>query len=119
MDFCFKTIIYCCIFLVISIPAFTQVNTVHAEDVTGKISGIEPGVFFKKIDAVKNLDKTKVASLKKCLNAQLKIFFSDPLLNPPIGFDAKTGFGISTDPFEKVVPFPACSFLFNFYYLER
>jgi hypothetical protein len=49
MDFCFKTIIYCCIFLVISIPAFTQVNTVHAEDVTGKISGIEPGVFLRKL----------------------------------------------------------------------
>jgi len=118
MRFCLKKIIYCPIFLLMSMPALSQTKTVHAENVTGKIIGNEPGAFFKKIDQVKNLDKTKVASLKKCLNAQLKIFFSDPLLNPPSGFVEKTSFGISTDPFAKVTPFPACTFSFGFYYLD-
>jgi len=100
-------------------PAIAQHTIVYAEDAAGKISGNEAGIYFKRIDAVKNLNKAKAASLKKCLAAQLKIFYSDPLFNPPKGFTAQTSFGIDTDPFTKVISFPPCRFHFDFYYLDN
>jgi len=118
MDFYVKKIIYCQIFLTCSIPGLAQNKTVHAENAVGKISGNESASIYKKIDAVNNIDKTKAASLKRNLTAQLKVFYSDPLFNPPKGFDAKTGFSISTDPFKKNVAFPSCAFTFNFHYLD-
>jgi hypothetical protein len=100
-------------------PAIAQQAIVYAENAAGKISGNETTAYFKRIDAVKNLNKTKAASLKKCLAAQLKIFYSDPLFNPPKGFTARTSFGIDTDPFAKAVSFPPCRFHFDFYYLDK
>jgi hypothetical protein len=108
-----------CVLFFATMPVFAQQKTVHAENAVGKISGNQAAVCFKRIDARKNLDRTKAASLKKCVASQLKIFFSDPLLNPPKGFEVKTDFGISKDPFAKNILFPACSFLFNFYYLNK
>lgn len=114
-----KTIHFFVLLFIVS-PAIAQPKTIYAENATGKISGNETGGgYSKRIDAVKNLDRTKAASLKKCLAAQLKIFYSDPLLNPPTGFNARTGFGISTDPFVKTMYFPSCGFTFDFYYLEE
>ena len=115
----FKRLFYFLLFLLIVLPVFGQHETIYGENTVGKLSGNETAGYFKRIDVVKNLDKTKKASLKKCLAAQLKIFFSDPLFNPPKGFNARTGFGISEDPFAKTISFPTCSFGFNFYYLIK
>ena len=114
-----KRVLMAGIFFSVTFSAISQQYVSYAENATGKISGNEPTYIFKRIDAVKNIDKTKAASLKKSLASQLKIFFSDPLLNPPVGFNAKTSFGVSTDPFAKNVLFPSCSFEFDFYYLEE
>jgi hypothetical protein len=114
-----KEIIYIQLFLLLMTSVFAQHEIFHVEDAVGKVSGNETSEYFKRIDAVKNFDKTKVAFLKKCLAAQLKIFYSEPLLNPPRGFNARTSFSISSDPFEKTISFPACGFHFDFYYLEK
>jgi len=116
---CSKKIIQSLVFLLMITPAIAQHTIVYAEDAAGKISGNETAPYFKRIDAVKNLNKAKAASLKKCLAAQLKIFYSDPLFNLPKGFNARTSFGIDTDPFTKTVSFPPCNFHFDFYYLIK
>ncbi|MGN6193333.1 MAG: hypothetical protein ACTHOB_00230 [Ginsengibacter sp.] len=118
MKIYFKSVIIVCIFFSVTVPAIGQQYAGYAENATGKVSGNETVNIFKRIDAIKNIDKTKAASLKKCLASQLKIFYSDPLLNPPVGFNAKISFGISNDPFAKNILFPACSFEFDFYYLD-
>jgi len=114
-----KKIIAVCVVLFCLSPVFSQSKVIHAEDAIGKIRGNETANIFKRIDAVKNIDKTKAASLKKSAAAQLKIFFSHPLLNPPRGFNVKTSFGVANDPFAKLVSFPACGFNFTFYYLDK
>ena len=114
-----KRIMCVIVFLLLIIHVFAQYETIHAEDAVGKLSGNETGGYFKRIDAVKNLDKAKAASLKKNIAAQLKIFYSDPLFSPPKGFNARTSFGISEDPFAKTISFPSCSFHFDFYYLNK
>ena len=116
---CSKKTIHSFIFLLLMLPAIAQHKIIHAENAVGKISGNEASAYFKRIDAVKNLNKTKAASLKKCLASQLKIFYSNPLFNPPKGFTAQTSFGIDTDPFAKAVSFPPCRFHFDFYYLDK
>lgn len=118
MVFLKKIVIVGIVFLFAS-QGFAQSGFVHREDAIGKIKGNETGYIFKRVDAVKNIDRTKTASLKKSLAEQLKIFFSHPFLNPPKGFETKVFFGISTDPFMKTVSFPACSFDFVFYYLDE
>lgn len=118
MKFYLKKIISVCIFFSATISAFAQQKVVHAEDAVGKISGDLTEVYFKRIDAIKNIDRSKATSLKKCLASQLKIFYSHPLFNPPKGFNARTAFGITKDPFAKNILFPACSFDFGFYYLD-
>lgn len=114
-----KKIINAAIFILAAISVSAQQKVVYSEDAIGKITGIETGNIFKQIDAVKNIDRMKAASLKKCLASQLKIFYAHPLLNPPKGFNVSTGFGISKDPFAKSILFPSCSFAFNFYYLNK
>lgn len=115
----FKSVLIVCIIFSITVPAIAQQYVRYAENATGKVSGTETTNIFKRIDAIKNIDKTKAASLKRCLAWQLKIFYSDPLLNPPVGFDAKTSFGITHDPFAKNIQFLPCSFTFDFYYLDK
>lgn len=115
----FKKTFHSLVFLLMMLPAIAQHKIVYAENAVGAISGNEASAYFKRIDAVKNLDKTKAASLKKCLTSQLNIVYSDPLFNPPTGFNARTSFGITTDPFAKVISFPSCSLNFNFYYLVK
>jgi len=114
-----KKIINVCIFLSGTIAVLGQQNTIHAEDAVGNVSGNQTENYFKTIDRIKNIDRTKAASLKKCLASQLKIFYSDPLLNPPKGFKAVTSFGILEDPFAKNILFPECSFHFEFHYLDK
>jgi hypothetical protein len=97
--------------------ALSQSKIKHAEDATGKIKNSSPEIFFKRVDAVKNIDKVKAASLKKTLAKELNILFSQPVFNPPKGFVVKTGFGINNDPSQKNVLIPECDFAFNFYYL--
>lgn len=118
MSYLEKIILSSFIFIT-TISGSAQTKVVHAENAVGTIIGNQTSYIFKRIDAIKNIDKTKAASLKKCLASQLKIFYSDPLFNPPKGFTAKTGFGISKDPFQKNILFPDCSFSFDFYYLEK
>ena len=114
-----RRIIVVYIFFSVIIPARAQQYVGYAENATGKISGNETTNIFKRIDAAKNIDRTKAEGLKKCLASQLKIFYSDPLLNPPIGFNVRTSFGITNDPFAKNILFPSCSFQFDFYYLDK
>jgi hypothetical protein len=114
-----KKIINAAIFILTAISVPAQQNVAHSEDAPGKITGIETGYIFKQIDAVKNIDRTKAASLKKCLASQLKIFYAHPLLNPPKGFTVSTAFGISKDPFAKNISFPSCSLSFGLYYLNK
>lgn len=108
-----------CLFLLSAFSVFSQSKLVHAKEVIGKVQSYESLNIFKKINAVKNLDRTKIASLKKCLDDQLKVVYSNPILNPPKGFDVKPSFEILKDPFSKVISFPACSFSFGFYYLDK
>jgi hypothetical protein len=99
--------------------ALSQSKIKHAEDAIGKIKNSSPEIFFKRVDAVKNIDKVKAASLKKTLAKELNILFSQPVFNPPKGFVVKTGFGINNDPSQKNVLIPECDFAFNFYYLVQ
>ncbi|HXR83678.1 MAG TPA: hypothetical protein VN722_05185 [Hanamia sp.] len=119
MKFYFKEIIIITIFITAAIAAGAQTKIVYAEDAVGKITGNETAGIFKRIDAVQNIDKAKASSLKNCLASQLKIFLSDPLFNPPKGFNTRISFGISKDPFAKTILFPSCSYTFNFYYLTK
>lgn len=105
--------------VLIATGAFSQQRTTYAEDMPGKITGIGPDVIYKRIDAVKNFDRSKVPSLKKCIAEQLKIFYADPLFHPPKGFIAQTGFYTEKDPFAKSVALPPCVLSFGFYYLEN
>jgi hypothetical protein len=117
--FGFKKTFQSLFFLLLMLPAIAQHETIYAENAVGKISGDETAAYFKRIDAVKNLNKAKAASLKQCLATQLKILYSDPVFNPPKGFNARTSFGIDIDPFDKGISFPPCSFHFDFYYLDK
>jgi hypothetical protein len=97
--------------------ALSQSKIKHAEDAIGKIKNSSPEIFFKRVDAVKNMNHAKATSLKKTLAKELNILFSQPVFNPPKGFVVKTGFGINNDPSQKNVLIPECDFAFNFYYL--
>ena len=81
--------------------ALSQSKIKHAEDAIGKIKNSSPEIFFKRVDAVKNMNHAKVASLKKTLAKELNILFSQPVFNPPKGFDVNTGFGINNDLLQK------------------
>lgn len=114
-----KKIINAAIFVLTVTSVSAQQKVVYSEDAPGKITGNETGNIFKQINAVKNIDRTKAASLKKCLASQLKIFYGHPLFNPPKGFNVRTSFGISKEPFEKNILFPSCTLAFGLYYLNK
>ena len=118
-SFVSKTTSYLLVFTAMSLPLFAQQHLVYAEDAPGKITGAEPAGYFKRIDAIKNIDKARSSSLKKCVAKQLAIFYSDPLFNPPKGFVARTSSSIANDPFASSLSFPAFSFTFDLYYLEK
>lgn len=115
----FTKIITVSLFFLFATQAFSQYKTIYAENAVGKVQGNETSYIFKRIDEVKNIDKTKAASLKKSLAEQLKIFYTHPFLNPPKGFNIQTSFFISKEPFVKTVLFPSCGFSFDCYYLEK
>ena len=62
-----KKIFWFFLSMLIATGAFSQQRTTYAEDMPGKITGVGPDIIYKRIDAVKNFDRSKVPSLKKCI----------------------------------------------------
>ena len=98
---------------------FSQGHTIYAQNAIGKITGMRTEIIYNKIDAIKNIDRSKIPSLKKSISNQIKIFHADSLFHPPKGFIAQTSFHTEGDPFAKTVAFPPCVLSFGFYYLEN
>lgn len=108
-----------CIVVSMAISARAQQPAFPLRNETGKVIGGEPGVISKAIDRLRTPDRARAASLKKCLEAQLRIFYQDPSLRPPKGFVAQTSFQLTEDPMAGRAGLRACVLATGLYYLER
>lgn len=115
----FEVFFIVCVFVGNAKISSAQNSIQYLENATGKRSGYTEADIAKKIDGIKTLDKSKAASLKRSLNEQMKIFYSHPLFNPPVGFSPGTSFGISVDPFLKKISILPCALTFHLRYLIK
>jgi len=82
-----------CLFLLPAVIASAQYD--YAVNAKGKIEILDNNEWLsKRVDAVKLPVTKKASSLKKCLAEQLHIINHSPVINPPLGFNAKTFFAV-------------------------
>jgi len=114
-----KNITLFIVFILSANCAFSQERTIYSQNATGTIAEIGRNTIFNKIDAVKNINRSRIPSLRNCITSQIKIFHADSIFHPPKGFIAQASFHTESDPFAKSTDFPPCMLSFGFYYLEN